>query len=128
MKVMVFAEEKVRGKLSVSLASEGIGVTSVSDGVTAVGMMRREKFDLALVDSLAEGVEVACACISKYFGVPVVLLVRNDDVDWKRLQSLEPHGYILDSTGGAEIAARLCAVVRRSREQADRHRDWGLGT
>jgi DNA-binding response OmpR family regulator len=88
-------------------------------------MLRWEHFDVALVDSLAEGVEVACCCISKLFKIPVILLVNESDVDWKRLQLLEPHGYIYEGTSGAEMAARLWAVMRRQREQVGNCRDRG---
>lgn len=79
---------------------DGMFVASVSDGIAAVNMLRWEHFDVALVDSLAEGVEVACCCISKLFRIPVILLVSESDVDWKRLQLLEPHGYICGGPAG----------------------------
>jgi len=117
MRVIVFAGEAIGQKVADSLVKEGISVASAADGIAAVNMLRQEKFDVALVDSLADGVGVACCCISKLFKIPVMLLVSESDVDWKRLQLLEPHGYIYEGTGGAEMAARLWAVMRRQMEQ-----------
>ena len=54
MKVIVFAGETIGQSVADSLAKEGIKVASASDGTAAVNMLRREHFDVALVDSLAE--------------------------------------------------------------------------
>ena len=125
MRVIVFAGETIGQSAVDSLVKEGISIASASDGIAAVNMLKRERFDVALVDSLAEGVEVACCCISKLFKIPVILLVNESDVDWKRLQLLEPDGYICGGTSGAEMAARLWAVMRRQREQVGNYWDRG---
>jgi DNA-binding response OmpR family regulator len=125
MKVIVFAGEAIGQSVADSLAKEGIRVASASDGIAAVNMLRREHFDVALVDSLAEEVGVACCCIGKLFKIPVILLVGESDVDWKRLQMLQPHGYIYEGTGGPEMAARLWAVMRRQVEQVGNYQVRG---
>lgn len=117
MKVIVFAGETIGQSVADSLAKEGIKVASALDGTAAVSMLRREHFDVALVDSLADEVGVACCCIGKLFKIPVMLLVGEGDADWERLQMLEPHGYIYEGTSGPEMAARLWAVMRRQMEQ-----------
>jgi len=118
MRVIVFASEAIGQRVADSLTGKGISVASASDWITAVNMLRREHFDVALVDTLAGGVEVACCCISKLFKTAVILLVDEGDADWKQLQLLEPQGYIYEEASGAEMAARLWAVMRRQREQA----------
>jgi DNA-binding response OmpR family regulator len=125
MRVIVFAGETIGQSVADSLVKEGISVASASDGIAAVNMLKRERFDVALVDSLAEGAEVACCCISKLFKIPVILLVNESDVDWKRLQLLELDGYIYGGTSGAEMAARLWAVMRRQMEQVGNCLDRG---
>ena len=125
MRVIVFAGETIGQSVADSLVKEGISVASASDGIAAVNMLKRERFDVALVDSLAEGAEVACCCISKLFRIPVILLVNESDVDWKRLQLLELDGYIYGGTSGAEMAAWLWAVMRRQREQVGNYWDRG---
>ena len=125
MRVIVFAGETIGQSVDDSLVKEGISVASASDGVAAVNMLRWEHFDVALVDSLAEGAEVACCCISKLFRIPVILLVSESDVDWKRLQLLGLDGYICGGTSGAEMAARLWAVMRRQGEQVGNYWDRG---
>ena len=125
MRVIVFAGEAVGQSVADSLVKEGISVASASDGTAAVNMLRREHFDVAVVDSLAEGVGVACCCIGKLFKVPVMLLVGEGDADWERLRMLEPHGYIHEGTSGPEMAARLWAVMRRQMEQAGNYRVRG---
>jgi DNA-binding response OmpR family regulator len=125
MRVIVFAGETIGQSVADSLVKEGISVASASDGIAAVNMLKRERFDVALVDSLADGAGVVCCCISKLFRIPVILLVNESDVDWKRLQLLEPDGYICGGTSGAEMAARLWAVMRRQMEQVGNCLDRG---
>lgn len=124
MKVMVFASESIKQKLSDFLAGEGIAVESASDGSEAVKVMGGKRFDLALVDSLVDGAGVACSCISRFFKIPVVLLVRESDAGWKRLHSLEPCGYVFEGVGGAEMAARLRALMSPQMEQTGNYLSW----
>ena len=125
MRVIVFAGDAVGQGIAEALGKEGISAASASDGIVAVNMLGRERFDVALVDSLAEGAGIACCCIGKLFRLPVMLLVSEGDADWERLRKLEPHGYIYEGTSGPEMAARLWAVMRRQMEQAGNCRTKG---
>lgn len=113
MKVVVFASDEIRQSITASLAREGVAAAGASDGIAMVNLLRRDRFDVAVVDSLAEGVEVACCCLNKLFDTPVLLLVRGEKVDWKKLELMKPSGYLLEGTSGPETVARLWSVLRR---------------
>lgn len=106
-------------RVSTSLAGEGIDVVSTSDRPQAMALLKHERLDLAVVDALAEDVEASCRCIRELWGIPVVLIVRERQADWERLQSLDTDGYIPERAGAAELAARLWAVVRHRSERRD---------
>jgi DNA-binding response OmpR family regulator len=113
MKVIVFADDAIRQSIASTLNKEGVATAGAFDGIAMVNLLRREKFDVAIVDSLAEGVEVACCCINKLFDTPVLLLVRGERVDWKKLELMRPSGYLLEGTSGPEMVSRLWSVLRR---------------
>ena len=107
MRVMVFGKGIMIQRLAASLAGEGIEV------VQPMALPKQESFDLAVVDGSVEDAEGACRHIKDIWGIPVVLIVREREADWQRLQSLDTNAYILEQVGAAELAARLRAVVRR---------------
>ena len=107
MRVVVLGDDMMVRRLSASLARQGIEV------VGTVPVLGEEGFDLVVVDSLEEEAETACRRIKQTRGVPVVLMVRGRQTDWDKLQSLDTDAYIPEGVSGAELAARLRAVVRR---------------
>ncbi len=113
MRVMVLGSETTIERLSPFLAVEGIEASSTSDGLQAMALLKQEVFDLAAVDCLVDGAEAACSLIRKNSDIPVVLLVDRKQIDWESLESLGIDGYIPDGVGGAELVARLRAVMRR---------------
>ena len=113
MKVMVFGSEVMIQRLTASLVGEGIDVVGTSDRLEMMALLNRERFDIAMVSSLAGETEASCRCIRGLWGIPVVSVVEEEETDWERLQRLDPDGYIKDELGGTEVAARLRAVVRR---------------
>ncbi|TET12672.1 MAG: hypothetical protein E3J81_10375 [Dehalococcoidia bacterium] len=119
MRVIAFGSEMIMQRVSTSLAGEGIDVVSTSDRPQAMALLKHERLDLAVVDALVEDVEASCRCIRELWGIPVVLIVRERQADWERLQSLDTDGYIPERAGAAELAARLRAVVRHRSERRD---------
>lgn len=98
-------------RLAASLAKEEIEV------VSTIQAPRQGRFDLAVVESSVEGAETVCRNIKQLWGIPVVLMVKGEQADWERLQSLDSDAYIPEGIGATELAARLRAVVRRRRNR-----------
>ncbi|MBA7486109.1 hypothetical protein ES707_21662 [subsurface metagenome] len=94
--------------LTVPLAREAIEVLPAD-----LEAIKKERFDVAVVDGLMEEAETACCRIRELRDIPVLLMLSQRQADWGKLQSLDPDGYILYGTVQAELGARLRAVVRR---------------
>ncbi len=127
MRVMILGRKTTTQRLSLSLAKQGIEAHSTSDESQVMALLSQQRFDLVAVDGLVYGAEAACNSIRERGGIPVVLIIRQIDPDWERLASLDIDGFIPRGVRGAELAARLRAVVRRwavqmvcaSREEMD---------
>ena len=114
MRVMVFGRRRTIQRLIAFLAGEGIEMVGIPDGLDEMMVLQEEyRFDLALVDSLAEESEAACHRINKFWSIPLVLIVSQRQPDWERLQSLGADGYLPEEAKDAELAARLRAILRR---------------
>lgn len=112
MKILALGNETMIRRLIASLAGEGIEVVGLAEMGEAVALLKQERFDLAIVDSLIGEVGMFCHYISKLGRVPVALMIREAG-DWTKLQSLDADGFIPDWVGQAEMTARLRAIVRR---------------
>jgi len=113
MRILALGNEIMTRRLSASLAGDGIEVVGLSEIREAVALLEQERFDLAIVDSLIREAGMFCRCISELGRVPVVLMIREMQADWRKLQSLDADGFIPDWVGRTELTARLKAVVRR---------------
>ena len=85
---------------------------SRTEAPEVVALLEQKRFDLVVVDASVEKAEVVCRFVSQLGHVPVVLMVKKRQANWKELKSLDVDGYLLDGVGGAELAARLRVVVR----------------
>ena len=114
MRIMVFGRRRTIQRLIAFLAGEEIEMVGIPDGLDEMMVLQEEYgFDLALVDSLAEEAEATCHRINKFGSIPLVLIVSQRQADWERLQSLGTDGYLPEEARGAELAARLRAILRR---------------
>ena len=113
MKVIVFGSKATVQKLIASLAGREIELVSLCEVLEAITLLKQEKFDLVVVDGLAREAETTCRCIKEFGGVPIVLMIGREQPNWKEMQSLGIDGYIPHGASGAELSARLGAIVRR---------------
>lgn len=114
MRVVVFGRKRTIQRLTVFLASEGIELVVISDGIgESVALEEPGSCDLAIVDSLSEEAEAVCHHIREFWEIPLVLTVGQKQADWERLQSLGADGYLPREARAIELAARLRAILRR---------------
>jgi len=112
--VIVFGSKKTVQKLTASLVGKRFDLVSLTEVPEVIALLEQKRFDLVIVDASVEKAEVACRSVSQLGHVPVVLMVKKRQANWEELKSLDVDGYLLDGVGGAELAVRLQAVVRRS--------------
>ncbi len=113
MRILAFGNEIMTRRLTASLTGDGIEVVGLSEMRDAVALLKQERFDLAVVDSLIGEAGAFCHCVSELGCVPVAVMIREAQGDWRKLRSLDADGFIPDWVGRAELAARLRAIVRR---------------
>ena len=113
LKVFLFGSGKAEQKLKATLNGIRVHITRVTDLTEAISRLNREKCDIFMVDSALENAHIVCHTIGNLGHIPLVLYVSRRKMNWERLTSLNVDGYLPYSIGGAELAARLQAVVRR---------------
>ncbi|MBE6918519.1 MAG: response regulator transcription factor [Ruminococcaceae bacterium] len=118
MKILVVDDEKLLVKgLKFNLENEGYEVQVAYDGAAAVELVRREDFDLILLDwmmPVMSGSE-ACMKIREFSDVPVIMLTaRSEDADKLMGFACGADDYITKPYNILEVKARIRALLRRS--------------
>ena len=113
IRVIVFGSTKTVQKLTASLDGKGFDLVSLTEAPEVVALLEQKRFDLVVVDASVKKAEMVCRSVNQLGHVPVALMVKKRQANWKELKSLDVDGYLLDGVGGAELAVRLQAIVRR---------------
>lgn len=113
MRIIAIGTKFMTRRLILALAGSEFELLSPSEVLEAITLMKQDKFDLVVVDSLAKGAETTCRRIRELGSVPIVLMIGQEQPNWKEMQSLDIDGYIPQGVKGAELVARLKAVLRR---------------
>ena len=103
--------------LSIVLRQEGLDVTHVADGTSAVAAFRDSRPDLVLLDVMLPGMDgmEVCRRIRAESGVPIVMLTaRTDTVDVVVGLESGADDYVVKPFGGEQLEARIRAVLRRA--------------
>ena len=109
--------------VSYNLKKEGFTVDSASGGETALTKMRKDKYDLVILDLMLPGIQGIELCRilrndPKTAGLPIIMLTaKGEEVD--RILGLEmgADDYITKPFSPRELVARVRAVLRRSTEK-----------
>ena len=119
--LVVDDEPMVREVVSGYLQRDGIAVTQVGDGRSALEALAGQPFDLVVLDimlPMASGLDVLRA-VRRHSTIPVILLTaRGDEAD--RVAGLEAGAddYVVKPFSSRELAARVRGVLRRTRPAA----------
>ena len=103
--------------LSIVLRQEGLDVTHVADGTSAVAAFRDSRPDLVLLDVMLPGMDgmEVCRRIRAESGVPIVMLTaRTDTVDIVVGLESGADDYVVKPFSVPELMARVQALLRRS--------------
>lgn len=119
-------ERKILKILKHSLTREGFEVTTAADGKEALEKVRRENFDIILLDVMmpyADGFDVAVE-IRKQSSTPIMILsVRDDEVDRVLGFRIGVDDYVAKPFSVSEVVLRVKAILRRvERENFDHRR------
>ena len=113
MRIIAIGTKLMTKRLILALAGSEFELLIASETLEAIVLLKQDKFDLVVVDSLARGIETTCRRIRELGRVPIVLMIGQRQVNWKEIESLDIDGYIPQGVNGAELVARLRALTRR---------------
>jgi two-component system copper resistance phosphate regulon response regulator CusR len=122
MKILVVDDDpKYRAYMQRGLSESGLTCSLAPDGETALQLLRKEKFDLVLLDVMLPGLQgwdVLEALRAEGNTVPVIFITARDAVD-ERVKGLRSGGddYIVKPFAFAELVARIHVVLRRNRQK-----------
>jgi DNA-binding response OmpR family regulator len=115
LRIIALGNENVTRRITDSLAGDEVDLVCQSEVPQALDLLKREKFDLALIDSGMKNVGPICYRITWLCQTSVALIIKNSLTDWSQLRSLDVDGFISEDSGSIEILAQLKAIVRRHR-------------
>lgn len=115
--VLVADDEKsMRDIMTLSLQRLGYGVTAVDNGIDAVETVRRQRFDLIMLDVMMPGMDGFSVCqeLRRFTDVPIFMLTAlNRPEDVVRGLELGADNYITKPFNFKELEARIRATLRR---------------
>lgn len=121
-RVLVVDDEKLIVKgLKFSLEQDGMVVESAYDGEQALEYVRKNNYDIILLDIMLpkmDGMEV-CQQIREFSDVPIIMLTAKED-DMNKILGLEygADDYITKPFNILEVKARIKAIFRRNARTA----------
>jgi DNA-binding response OmpR family regulator len=113
LKVLVLGRRSVTRRISNALIEGEVSIMLQYDIDDAITLLKKEKFDLTLVDGCMDNLESICYRITWQCRVPVVLIVNSKETDWNLLKTMDIDGFIPEEAGNAEILAYFNSIVRR---------------
>ena len=121
--LLVEDDPTLRQALTFNLTREGYEVATASDGETALEAARNDRLDLVLLDVMLpgmSGVEVLRVLRREGVTTPVIILsAKGDEIDRVVGLKVGADDYIAKPFSRPELLARIEAVLRRQRREAD---------
>ncbi len=112
-------ENDIRELLRLHLCGEGYRVTEAADGAQAWELLRKNRYDLAVLDVMMPRLD-GFNLLTKLRGIsdmPVMFLTaRGDDMDKVLGLGIGADDYLVKPFSMAEFLARVAALLRRSRK------------
>ena len=123
--LVVDDEPAIRRLLKTSLASQDYLVSEAADGAAALAALKREPFDVLVLDlglPGMDGFEVITQVRAGRSALPIIVLsVRTDEAGKVRALDLGADDYVTKPFGIEELLARIRAAVRHRLQQEGEH-------
>lgn len=131
--LIVDDEPDIVDLVSYNLKKDGFRVTTAADGEEALHKIRKDKFDLLVLDLMLPGIQGVELCRSirsdpKTANMPIIMLTaKGEEVD--RVLGLESGAddYMTKPFSSRELIARIKAVLRRTGEKRTTEKTLSIG-
>ena len=124
--LVVDDEQKIREVIKEYAIFDGHSVTEASDGGEAIEKVKKEDFDLIILDIMMPRIDgyTACREIKKLKDIPVIMLsARAEEYDKLFGFELGVDDYIVKPFSPKELLARVRAVLKRNQKQSENNED-----
>ena len=111
LKIVALGNSDTVKRVWTSLGGNDIEVISKTEMADAVGLLRRQKIDLVLIDAYINGLENICQIINSLNLAAAALLVNGDPAESPKVKSLNMKGLSIDDLGKPEAVDKLKAIV-----------------
>ena len=115
--LVVDDESKIRAIIRKYAEFEGFSVTEASDGMEAVQLCRRGRFDLIVMDIMMPELDGFSACreIRKFSDTPIIVLsARGEEYDKINGFAFGIDDYVVKPFSPKELMLRISAVMKRA--------------
>ena len=119
--LVVEDDDTIRDTVAEALEMEGFCVSTATNGRSASELLRRERFELVVLDLMLPGINGLDLCrqLRQSEAPPLILVVSARDTETDRVLGLEvgADDYLVKPFGMRELVARCRALLRRQRTQ-----------
>ena len=115
--LVVDDEEMIRRLIVKYAAYEGHSVTEAGDGMTAVELCRKQRFDILIIDIMMPELDGFSACreIRKFSDIPIIMLsARGEEYDKINGFEVGVDDYVVKPFSPKELMLRVNAVLKRA--------------
>jgi len=128
--LIVEDDERIRSSMRLALEDEGYAVDDVASGEEAVERFEDDSVELVLIDLMLPGMDgfEACRTLRRSSTVPVIMVTaRSDTHDVVAGLEAGADDYVTKPFVAKELAARIRALLRRSRNESEDPAVLGFG-
>ncbi len=123
---MIEDDQRLAGMVTEYLSPHGMQVTHATTATEGLALLKRETFDLLLLDLMlpdGNGLEL-CGQVRRQSPLPIIMLTaRGDPMDRVVGLELGADDYLPKPFEPRELLARIRAVLRRPHSSTEQHRD-----
>jgi DNA-binding response OmpR family regulator len=119
LRLLALGKKNVIGRITRALNGSDIAITSCNEVSDALNLLRKEKFDLALVDGYMDDIEATCYRITWLYRTPIAVVINGNQDDWDVLRKLDADGFIPEEAANVELVGYFTAIARHITNQVE---------